>query len=131
LPADLAVTNSAPTTVLTRTNLTYTIAVTNNCPNTAYMVTLGDSVPAGTRFVSASTSAGSCKTPAVAATTGRMTRMVSSLANSAGFTVSMVVNVTAASGHTVIDAASVSSLVFDATTTNKHGQSCHQGELSG
>ena len=118
MPADLAVTNSAPTTVLTRTNLTYTIAVTNNCPNTAYMVTLGDSVPAGTRFVSASTSAGSCKTPAVAATTGRVTCMVSSLANSAGFTVSMVVNVTAASGHTVIDAASVSSLVFDDTTTN-------------
>ena len=71
--ADLAVTNGAPAIVLTGKNLTYTIVVTNNGPNTAYVVTLGDSVPTGTTFVSAGTNAGSCKTPAVGAVSGRVT----------------------------------------------------------
>jgi len=116
--ADLAVTNSAPTTVLTGTHLTYTIAVTNNGPNAADVVTLTDSVPKGTTFVSAVTSAGSCKTPAAGAASGKVTCTVASLANGAGFAVSMVVKVTYKSGKTVTDTASVSSPVFDAATAN-------------
>jgi uncharacterized repeat protein (TIGR01451 family) len=115
--ADLAVTNGAPQTVLTGTNLTYTIVVTNNGPNTADVVTLSDNVPKGTTFVSAATSAGSCKTPAVGAASGRVTCTAPSLANAAALTVTMVVKVTATSGH-VADAASVSSLVFDPTEAN-------------
>jgi uncharacterized repeat protein (TIGR01451 family) len=116
--ADLAVTNSAPTTILTGTHLTYTITVTNNGPNTADEVTVTDSVPRGTTFVSAAISSGSCKTPAVGATSGRVTCTAASLANAAVLTVSMVVDVTYGSGRTVTDTASVSSLVFDGTTTN-------------
>jgi uncharacterized repeat protein (TIGR01451 family) len=48
--ANLAVTISAPSTVLSGTHLTYTIAVTNNGPNTADVVAVTDSVPKGTTF---------------------------------------------------------------------------------
>ena len=116
--ADLAVKNSAPTTILTGTHLTYTITVTNNGPNTADVVTVTDSVPKGTTFVSAAISSGSCKTPAVGATSGRVTCTASSLANAAALTVSIVVDVTDSSGKIVTDTASVSSLVFDGTATN-------------
>jgi uncharacterized repeat protein (TIGR01451 family) len=116
--ADLSVTNGAPATVLTGTHLTYTIVVTNNGPNTADVITLTDSVPKGTTFVSAATSSGSCKTPAVGATSGRVTCTATSLANGIAFTVNMVVDVTAKSGHAVTDTASVSSLVFDPIATN-------------
>jgi uncharacterized repeat protein (TIGR01451 family) len=116
--ADLSVTNGAPTTVLTGTNLTYTIVVTNKGPNTADVVTLSDSVPRGTTFVSAATSAGSCRKPAVGAAIGKVTCTVPTLTNGIGFTVSMVVKVTARSGKTLTDTASVSSLVFDPATTN-------------
>ncbi len=116
--ADLALTNSAPTTILSGTHLTYTISVTNHGPNTADQITLTDSVPRGSTFVSAATSTGSCKTPAVGATSGKITCTVPSLANAASFAVSMVVNVTYKSGKTLTDTAAVSSLVFDANPSN-------------
>jgi len=116
--ADLSVTNGAPATVLTGTHLTYTIVVTNNGPSTADVITLTDSVPKGTTFVSAATSSGSCKTPAVGAASGRVTCTATSLANGIAFTVSMVVDATARSGKVVTDTASVSSLVFDPVATN-------------
>ena len=116
--ADLSVTNGAPTTVLTGTHLTYTIVVTNNGPNTAHVVTLTDDLPKGTTFVYATPNAGSCKTPAMGAASGKVTCTVPSLANGSGFIVIMVVNVTYKSGKTVTDTASVGSPVFDPTTTN-------------
>jgi uncharacterized repeat protein (TIGR01451 family) len=116
--ADLALTYSAPTTVLSGANLTYTIIVENNGPNTADVVTLTDSVPKGTTFVSATTNAGSCKTPKVGAASGKVTCTVNSLGSGIGFTVSMVVNVTYKSGKIVTDTASVSSPVFDPSVTN-------------
>src|SRR5580658_893533 len=116
--ADLAVTNTAPPNSATGTPLTYTIVVTNNGPDTAHEVKLTDSVPKGTTFASAVTTSGSCKTPAVGAAAGRVTCTAPSLANGAGFTVTMVVDVTYKSGKTVTDTASVSSLVFDPTASN-------------
>jgi uncharacterized repeat protein (TIGR01451 family) len=116
--ADLAVTGSAPSTVLTGTNLTYTINVQNNGPNTADAITLIDGVPAGTKFVSATPTTGSCTTPAVGAASGRVTCTVASLAGGAAFTLSMTVRVTAASGATVTDTASISSLVYDPVPSN-------------
>jgi uncharacterized repeat protein (TIGR01451 family) len=116
--ADLSVTDGAPATVLSGTKLTYTIGVTNNGPNTADVVTLTDGVPKGTTFVSAATSAGTCKKPAVGAASGKVTCTVPSLADGAAFTVTMVVDVTYKSGKTVIDTATVSSPVFDAVPAN-------------
>jgi uncharacterized repeat protein (TIGR01451 family) len=116
--ADLAVTNSAPSTVLRGADLAYTITVTNNGPRTADVVTLADDVPGGTTFVSATTTSGSCTTPGVGATSGRVACTVSSLADTAAFTVSMTVRAVAQSGHVLRDTASVSSLVYDPATTN-------------
>jgi uncharacterized repeat protein (TIGR01451 family) len=116
--ADLAVTNSAPSTVVRGADVTYTITVTNNGPNTAYVVTLADNVPRGTTFVSATTNSGSCTTPAVGATSGRVACTASSLADTAAFTVSMTVRAVAQSGNTLTDTASGSSLVYDPATTN-------------
>ena len=116
--ADLAVTNSAPATIHRGTHLTYTIAVTNNGPVTASQVSLTGSLPTGTNFVSATTTAGSCKTPKAGAKKGTVTCTVPSLPNAASFTVSMTVDVTARSGAMLTDTATVSSLVFDTNTAN-------------
>lgn len=116
--ADLAVTNSGPATILSGTNLTYTIAVTNNGPNTADAITLTDSVPKGTTFVSATHTTGTCKTPAVGASSGKVTCTVTSLADAASFGVTMTVKVELKSGKTVTDTAGVSSPVYDGISTN-------------
>jgi uncharacterized repeat protein (TIGR01451 family) len=50
--ADLAVTNSGPTTVGAGTTVTYTLKVTNNGPSDAQMVTLTDTLPTGGTLVS-------------------------------------------------------------------------------
>ena len=67
--ADLEITNvDAPDPVVAGQNLTYTITVTNNGPDPAGTVSLTDTLPAGTTFVSLSTPGGwSCTTPAVGA----------------------------------------------------------------
>ncbi len=116
--ADLSVTNSAPATVLTGTQLTYTIVVTNNGPDSASDVVLTDSVPKGTSFKYATPNFGSCKTPAMGATSGKVTCTLPSAASGSGFIVMMVVEVTYKSGKTVTDTATVSSPVFDPTVAN-------------
>jgi hypothetical protein len=68
--------------------------------------------------LTASTTAGSCKTPAVGATSGKVTCTSPSLADGAGFTVTLVVKVDAPSGNTLSDTATVGSLVFDPTAAN-------------
>ena len=52
--ADLAVTKIGPATAAPGNNVTYTIRVTNNGPNTATNVTITDPAPAGLTYVSAS-----------------------------------------------------------------------------
>jgi large repetitive protein len=57
--ADLAVTKSAaPATVAAGGNITWTIGVTNNGPNDATNVTLSDTLPANTTFVSLNQTSG-------------------------------------------------------------------------
>src|SRR5205814_1226127 len=57
--ADLAVTNSGPTSVTAGTSATYTITLTNNGPNAAQGVVLTDLLPAGSTFVSMTQTGGS------------------------------------------------------------------------
>jgi large repetitive protein len=56
--ADLAVTNSGPSSVTQGTNATYTIKLVNNGPNTAQNVVLSDILPTGSTLVSMSHTAG-------------------------------------------------------------------------
>jgi uncharacterized repeat protein (TIGR01451 family) len=115
--ADMAVTNSAAVSVTSGSNLTYTIVATNNGPDTASSVRVTDKTPTGTTFVSASTTVGSCTGPAVGGT-GTVLCKVTSLAKAAKVTVTLVVKVTASSGSTINDTATVSSSAFDPNAAN-------------
>jgi len=61
--ADLAVTKTCPATVVAGNNVSYTIQVTNNGPDTATNVFVDDTLPAGVTFVSSSISQGTCNAP--------------------------------------------------------------------
>jgi len=115
--ADMAVTNSAPTTIASGSNLTYTIVATNKGPDPAPSAKVMDKTPTGTTFVSVSTSLGSCTAPAVGGA-GTITCKVTSLADAANLTVTLVVKVTALSGS-ITDTATVSSTAaFDPNAAN-------------
>ena len=114
--ADLSVSNTAsPVPVPAGSNITYTQVVTNSGPSTATTVTLAETLPANTTFVSLGGPAGwtctatapySCSDP--------------SLASGAPATISFVVKVIAgtATGTTINDTASVSSAVSDPNLAN-------------
>ena len=62
-PADLSVTKTdSPDPVAAGSNITYTIVIDNDGPDTATSVVLTEATPANTTFVSVSPSAG-CATP--------------------------------------------------------------------
>jgi len=116
--ADVAVTaTGAPNPVLTGANLTYTIVVRNNGPDAAAAVSMTDATPTGTTFVSVATTVGSCITPPVGGT-GNVTCTLGSVPNGSKGTITMVVNVNAASGTVLKDKASVSSTTYDAKKGN-------------
>ncbi len=116
--ADVAVTaTGAPNPVLTGANLTYTIVVRNNGPDTAAAVSMTDATPTGTTFVSVATTVGSCITPPVGGT-GNVTCTIGTVPNGSKGTITMVVNVNAASGTVIKDKASVTSTTYDAKKGN-------------
>jgi uncharacterized repeat protein (TIGR01451 family) len=115
--ADLALTNVAPTDVLSGSNLTYTITTTNDGPDAASTVSVIDNTPAGTTFVSVTTTMGSCTAPPVGGT-GKVSCTASSLANAASITETLTVNVTASAGTTISDTAKVTSTAFDPNPKN-------------
>jgi len=131
--ADLSVTNAdSPDPVSAGGNITYTINVANNGPSDAASVTLSDTVPANTTFVSFSAPAGwTPSTPAVGGT-GTVTATKASLASAGTAPFTLVVKVSnSANGSTVItDTATISATTTDPTpgnnsataTTNVNGQ---------
>lgn len=110
--ADLAVTNSAPSTVTSGSTLTYTITATNNGPDTALIVSLTDTVPTGTNFNSLTITSGTCKSPAPGGT-GMVKCTIPVLDRTASATLTLTVNVTALPGATIRDTAKVSFGGFD------------------
>jgi uncharacterized repeat protein (TIGR01451 family) len=97
---DLSVTKTdSPDPVLAGTNLTYTVTVVNNGPSAAQTVTLSDTVPANTTFVSLTAPAGwSVATPPVGGT-GAITATRPTLPIGAPQVFTLVVNVNAATPH--------------------------------
>ena len=118
--ADLAVSKTAPATVIAGTNLSYTITVTNNGPDPASTVSLSDPLPAGTRFVALTAPAGwSCATPAVGSG-GTITCSKASMAvgEVGTFTATVGICPEIACGTALANTATVSSATIDPVTAN-------------
>jgi uncharacterized repeat protein (TIGR01451 family) len=121
--ADLAVTKvDSPDPVGPGQNITYTIAVTNNGPDTASNVTLTDALPANTTFVSASQQSGpafTLTTPAAGAG-GTFTATSATMAAGASAVFTLVVQVDPGTppATTISNTASVSTTSTDVNGAN-------------
>jgi uncharacterized protein len=119
--ASLSITKvDTPDPVAAGTNLTYTITVTNGGPSNAATVSLSDTLPAGTTFVSLSSPGGwTCATPAVGAG-GMISCPIASLApGSAVFTLTVQVAGSVANGTVLSNTATVFSPTSDPTPGNE------------
>jgi uncharacterized repeat protein (TIGR01451 family) len=110
-------TNSAPTSVATGAQLSYTITAVNNGPDAASKVTVVDAVPAGSTFASVSTTAGTCTSPGVG-DTGTVRCVIGGLAVNGTAIVTLTVNVTAAAGKEVVDTARISAAGYDSAASS-------------
>jgi uncharacterized repeat protein (TIGR01451 family) len=124
--ADLSVTKTdAPDPVTAGNNLTYTVTLTNNGPSDAQAVSLTDSVPANTTFVSETQNSGpvfTCANPAVGGT-GTVSCSIATLASgaSATFTIVVHVNASTADGATITNSATAATTTTDPTPGNNTG----------
>ncbi len=120
--ADLSITKvDTPDPVDAGSNLTWTITVANAGPSAAAALSLVDTLPAGTTFVSMSAPAGwSCTTPAVGAG-GTVTCTAGTLAvgGSAVFTLVAKVAPSVANGTVLSNTATVSSSTGDPNPGNE------------
>jgi uncharacterized repeat protein (TIGR01451 family) len=118
--ADLRLQKSdAPDPVIAGTNLTYTLAVTNNGPSTAPNVVVRDALSAQVSFVSAVPSQGSCQAGVVPGDpTKPLTCNLGPLANGAGATLTVIVRVNSdvPAGTILVNNADVSSDSADPNT---------------
>jgi uncharacterized repeat protein (TIGR01451 family) len=114
--ADLSVSKTGPASASNGQDVTYTIVASNAGPAAAANVSLSDPLPAGTTFVSCSTTQGSCSGPLVG-TNGTVTVALGSLGVSASAAVTIVAHVTAAGG-TLSNTATVSSSTPDPNPGN-------------
>ena len=93
-PTDMAIKMSGPATANAGGNVTYTLTVTNLGPSFAPSVVTSNPIPAGTTFVSATTSLGVCAGPATTAT-GSVQCIASGLLPGASITVAVTLNLSA------------------------------------
>lgn len=118
VPDDLAVSLAAsPNPVRSTTNLSYTITIRNAGAAPAGDVSLANTLPAASGFVSAAASQGSCVTPPAGAT-GTMTCSLGGLAPGDTASIQVVVKVNAAGGSTITDTVSATSATLDVNTAN-------------
>jgi uncharacterized repeat protein (TIGR01451 family) len=109
--ADLSIVKSAPSSAGTGTNITYNLAIANAGANSAASVVVTDVLPAGTTFVSATPSQGTCSG------TSTVTCSLGTMANGGSATVVIVVAGPVAAGS-VVNTAFVSSATPDPNASN-------------
>jgi uncharacterized repeat protein (TIGR01451 family) len=121
--ADLSVTKTdAPDPVTPGSNLVYTITVTNGGPSNAASVSLNDTLPAGTTFVSLPTPAGwSCATPAAGAAGTVSCTIASLVPGSTAFTLTVKVGPSVTPGTVITNTATASSSTTDPKPGNESG----------
>src|SRR5262249_50362730 len=117
LSADLAITNTAPTSVASGGTIKYSISAKNNGPDAAGSMVVTDNTPAGTTFQSLTANGGTCTTPPGGGT-GAISCTVPNVPNGSHLALTLTLNVTASSGSVITDTASVTSSTFDPVTTN-------------
>jgi uncharacterized repeat protein (TIGR01451 family) len=110
---------ASPDPVVSGQNLTYTAIVHNIGPDDAPNVTLTDTLPAGTTFVSCTTGQGTCTGPAVGAS-GTVTANIGTLGSYSFSTVpvTITVHVTAAPATNLVNTAQAASTLPDPVSTN-------------
>lgn len=109
--ADLSLTKTGASTAAGNANVTYTITVLNNSVTGATNVTVSDTLPAGTTFVSATTTQGSCASGAT------VTCSLGALAGGASATITLTLKMPN-SNTTVSNTASVTATESDPNTNN-------------
>src|SRR5262249_6737189 len=107
--ADLSITKSAPASVTTGQQFTYTLSAHNGGPSDATGVAVTDTLPTGVTFVSASTGCANAS--------GTVTCTVGSLANGANATATIVVTAPSTTG-TITNTATVAGQQTDPNTAN-------------
>ncbi|HEV7239113.1 MAG TPA: ExeM/NucH family extracellular endonuclease [Thermoanaerobaculia bacterium] len=121
--ADVQVTKTdAPDPVTAGTNITYTITATNPGPSDAQSVTLADTVPTGTTFVSLASPGGwSCATPAVGGT-GAINCSIATFpaAGNAVFTLIVNADPSLTNGTVITNTATVASTTTDPSGSNNN-----------
>jgi uncharacterized repeat protein (TIGR01451 family) len=116
--ADLAINKTAmPSPVPTGSNLTYTIGVINSGPSDAVGATVTDNVPAGTTFVSVTTSQGTFSAPP-AGGTGMVTCSLGTIPVGGSATITLIVSVNAGPGSNISNTASVTATTSDPVAGN-------------
>jgi uncharacterized repeat protein (TIGR01451 family) len=129
--ADISITTSSvPSTVDTGTFITYTITVHNNGPDTAEGVVVMGSTPDGTRLVSIDTTQGTTSGTAPGGQ-GPYTVDIGEIPNGGTVTITVVVNVIAGGGTSVINSAAVSSTTVDPIAGNNATNSDATGVVAG
>lgn len=119
--ANLGVTKSGPATALPGQDISYQVTVTNAGPSDAANVTLTDTVPANTTFVSATQNSGP-----VFSCTSAISCTIASFASGATATFTFVMNVSPSATGSVENTASISS-----TTTDPAGENNSSTVVSG
>lgn len=129
--SDLRITSSAkPDSVASGDRLTYTIIVTNAGPDLANAVAVTNPLPDNTTFFAASTSQGLIRAPA-AGGRGAVTASLGTLANGGTATITVTVNVLAATGIDLSSTASVVSASGDPNTANNSATATNPVEGGG